>query len=342
VKVAYYSPFPPERSGIADYSALLVPELRKRLDVQVVKRGRTRPPRGTDLSLYHVGNNPDAHAWIVDALGRRRGVVVLHDFVLHHLIGGMTIGRGEPDGYLDAMQREDGIVGRLLGHAVVDGLIPPLWEDRAHEFPLAGTILDQAEGLVVHSHYVEQRARESGYRGPIWRIPLPAAPPVEIAEASLPAGRTPVVGCLGNLNPAKRIPQVLEAFARLRETHPQALLVLAGSPSAGFDVDAALAASGLTGEDVLVRGWVPEGELWSLMAACDVCVNLRWPTMGETSAAVVQALSGPALEDVRGRGAVVGEVLGEVAEAAAGIGLSPSSPELAGIGARIRETGLDG
>jgi hypothetical protein len=99
VKVAYYSPFPPERSGIADYSALLVPELRKRLDVQVVKRGRTRPPRGTDLSLYHVGNNPDAHAWIVDALGRRRGVVVLHDFVLHHLIGGMTIGRGEPDGY---------------------------------------------------------------------------------------------------------------------------------------------------------------------------------------------------------------------------------------------------
>ena len=33
VKVAYYSPFPPERSGIADYSALLFPALQQRLDV---------------------------------------------------------------------------------------------------------------------------------------------------------------------------------------------------------------------------------------------------------------------------------------------------------------------
>ena len=68
MKVAYYSPMSPERSGIADYSALLLPALERRLDVQVVRRGRTRPVRGTDLALYHLGNNPDAHGWIVDAL----------------------------------------------------------------------------------------------------------------------------------------------------------------------------------------------------------------------------------------------------------------------------------
>ena len=44
----------------------------ERIDVEVVRRGRKRPVRGTDLALYHVGNNPDAHGWIVDAL-RRRG-----------------------------------------------------------------------------------------------------------------------------------------------------------------------------------------------------------------------------------------------------------------------------
>ena len=49
-----------------------------------------------------------------------------------------------------------------------------------------------------------------------------------------------------------------------------------------------------------------------------------------------------ALEDVRGRPAVVGAVLDDVAQAAAEVGLGPSSPELAGIGARIRETGLGG
>ena len=71
MKVSYYSPVPPERSGIADYSALLLPALRERIDVEVVRRGRKRPVRGTDLALYHVGNNPDAHGWIVDALRRR-------------------------------------------------------------------------------------------------------------------------------------------------------------------------------------------------------------------------------------------------------------------------------
>ena len=34
---------PPERSGIADYCALLLPALRERIDIEVVRRGRTRP-----------------------------------------------------------------------------------------------------------------------------------------------------------------------------------------------------------------------------------------------------------------------------------------------------------
>ena len=70
MRVAYYSPLPPERSGIADYSALLLPALRRLVDVDVVRRGRTRPV-AADVALYHVGNDPDSHSWIVDALRRR-------------------------------------------------------------------------------------------------------------------------------------------------------------------------------------------------------------------------------------------------------------------------------
>ena len=169
VRVAYYSPMPPERSGIADYSAHLLPALSERIDVEVVRRGRKRPVRGTDLALYHVGNNPDAHGWIVDALRRRPSgqpsVVVLHDFVLHHLVAGLTIGRRDGHGYLDAMEREGGVVGRLLGHGVLDKRIPPLWESRPEEFHLAGEVLDLATGLIVHSRYVEERARASRVRG---------------------------------------------------------------------------------------------------------------------------------------------------------------------------------
>ena len=175
MKVSYYSPLPPERSGIADYSALLLPALGRLVELVLVRRGRTRPV-AADVALYHVGNDPEAHGWIVDALKRRPGVVVLHDFVLHHLVAGLTIGRKDGHGYLAAMERDAGIPGRLLAHGVLDGRVSPPWETRPDEFPLAGEVLANATGLIVHSHYVENRVVEAGYDGPIWRIEHPAWP----------------------------------------------------------------------------------------------------------------------------------------------------------------------
>ena len=287
MKVAYFSPLPPERSGIADYSALLLPPLRKRLDVAVARRGAKRPPRGTDVVLYHVGNNPDAHGWIVDALRRRPGIVVLHDFVLHHLVAGLTLGRGDAAGYLDAMQRDAGVLGRLLAHGVVDNLLPPIWEHRAEEFPLAGEVLDRADGVICHSRYIEGRARDYGYAGPISVIPMPAWPAVELGSRLVPEGHFPVVACVGYLNAAKRVPQVLEAFGRLRRAFPDALLVLAGSAAPDVDLDALES----LGDGVLRLDHLDENALWQLLADCDVCVSLRWPTMGETSGMVIRALS---------------------------------------------------
>jgi len=292
VKVAYYSPQPPERSGIADYSALLLPALAERIDVDVVGRRSRRQRRRADVSLYHIGNEPEAHGWIVEALRRRPGIVVLHDFVLHHLVAGMTLGRGDGGGYLDAMQREAGPVGRMLAHGVIDELLPPLWEDRAVEYPLAGEVLVSANGLIVHSAYVERLVRDSGYREPLWRIPHPAWPaPAEIASVELPEGRT-IIGCYGHLNPAKRLPQLLEAFALLRRRVPEALLLLVGSLSPGLELEPVYDRLGLRpGDDVIRLDYVDEARLWSLLSACEVCVNLRYPTMGETSGIVVRALS---------------------------------------------------
>ncbi len=282
MKVAYYSPLPPERSGIADYSALLLPELERRIDVAVVRRPGRRVPRGTDLALYHVGNDPEHHWWIVEALRKRPGVVVLHDFVLHHLVAGMTLGRKNSEGYLDAMQREAGPVGRMLAHGVVDGLLPPVWERRAHEYPLTGEVLRYATGVIVHSEYVERCVREHGYAGPVWRIPHPAWPAPETAPADLPGDRF-VVGCFGHLNPAKRVPQLLDAFELLRERVPEALLLLVGSFAPGLELELP--------DGAVHHGYVDEQRLWSFLAATDVCVSLRYPTMGETSGVVVRALS---------------------------------------------------
>jgi len=47
VKVAIFSPMPPERSGIADYSALLLPALKGAL------RGRRRQARRQEAAPRH-------------------------------------------------------------------------------------------------------------------------------------------------------------------------------------------------------------------------------------------------------------------------------------------------
>ena len=284
MRVAYYSPLPPETSGIADYSALLLPALRERIDVETVKRGRTKPPRRSDVSLYHVGNSPEAHTWIVDALRRRPGVVVLHELVLHHLIAGMTIGRKNGPGYLDAMERDSGLPGRLLAHGVLEGRVPPLWETRPEDFPLAGEVLDRTTALIVHSQYVAAGARRLGYDGPLHVIPHPAWPAPAVEPVRLDGA--PLVGCFGHLNASKRVPQLLQAFRLLPES---ARLLLVGPVSPRYDLDAALERFG--SERIVREEYVPEARLWSLMAACDVLVSLRAPTMGETSGSVLRALS---------------------------------------------------
>ncbi len=291
MKVAYYSPMPPSTSGIADYSALLVPALAGLVDLEVIDRPRRRDPPA-DVRVYHVGNNPDAHGWIVEALRRRPGVVVLHEYVLHHLIAGMTIAVGDTDGYLHAMQRDAGVVGRLLAHGIVDGIVPPVWETRPGDFPLCGEVLDLATGLIVHSRTVEDAARSRGFGGPVYRIPHPAWPQPEVGTDPALAGIEGVVfGAFGHLNTAKRAPQLLRAFERVVREQADARLLLVGSAAEEIHVDGLLAAIEEAHPDAVIRlPYVEEGRLWRLMAACDVCVCLRYPTMGETSGIAIRAL----------------------------------------------------
>jgi glycosyltransferase involved in cell wall biosynthesis len=141
----------------------------------------------------------------------------------------------------------------------------------------------------VHSRYVGARARAAGYEGRLWRIPHPAWPMAEVVPAADVQGE-PLIGCFGFLNMNKRIPELLRAFAMLRRERPGARLLLVGAAGERFDVERRLERLGLT-DGVVRMDYVPEARMWSLMAACDVLVNLRYPTMGETSGSVIRALS---------------------------------------------------
>jgi glycosyltransferase involved in cell wall biosynthesis len=176
----------------------------------------------------------------------------------------------------------------MLAHGVVDGLIEPLWAERAADFPLTMWVVEPAQGIIVHSRYAEERLRELGFRMPVWRVPMPAWP-LPAVEASR-SSEAPVIGCFGHLNREKRIPQLLDAFARVRQRHPGLRLVLGGSVASGIDLPGLVSSRNL--EDAVIRhDYLGEQELWEEIAGTDVLVSLRSPTMGETSGMVVRALS---------------------------------------------------
>jgi glycosyltransferase involved in cell wall biosynthesis len=173
---------------------------------------------------------------------------------------------------------------------VLDNLLPLIWETQPDRFPLAGGVLDLATcGLIVHSRYVQARVRAAGYQGPVWRIPHPAWPEERVAPAEVHGD--PLVGCFGHQNMNKRIPQLLEAFTLVRRRRPGARLLLVGIAAERFDLDRRLERLGIGGEALIREGYVSEERLSSLMAACDVLVNLRSPTMGETSGSVIRGLA---------------------------------------------------
>lgn len=98
-------------------------------------------------------------------------------------------------------------------------------------------------------------------------------------------------GVFGGLTPEKRIPQVLRALRALVPYAPAARLLLAGAPAPHYDVAADIAALGLEARVTLTGYLDTDAELTAHLAACDVSLNLRWPTARETSGPWLRALA---------------------------------------------------
>lgn len=305
-RVAVLTPLPPQRGGVADYSRSLLEAMGRRAEVDVYAERPASPVPGVrlrrptrrallgldraDAVIAHMGNSP-AHAWILDLVRRRPAVVALHDLVLHHLIADVTLGRGDRAGYADAMAREAGRAGRLLGMGVGAGVVPGLWIRTAHLYPMTGEALSRARAVVVHSRFAAERVRGRRPDLPVHVVPLltPEPPPGD-AEA-LPGAPFPVVGCFGFVIHEKRLPTVARAVALARRRLPRARLLVVGEAPRGIDPHAIAAGAGLPPEALTVVGYADVARFDRLMRATHVAVSLRHPTMGESSAAVMRQLS---------------------------------------------------
>jgi hypothetical protein len=103
MRIAFFSPLPPTRSGIADYSAALLEPLSKIVHVDTFCEKSHFDPSQYDIAVYQLGNNPH-HEFAYEAALQHPGVAVMHEANLHHLIAHLTIVRGDWDAYLKEVE----------------------------------------------------------------------------------------------------------------------------------------------------------------------------------------------------------------------------------------------
>ena len=312
---------PPVASGIATCSAEIIGELGRRhvIDVYVhandprnpvptverlesahifsahdfVWRHRAEP---YDLTVYQVGNSSH-HDYLWPYLFRYPGLTVLHDVHVHHARAAALLRTRRPDDFRAEFAANHPDVSPDLAELAVAGFDNQLY----YSWPMCRLILEASRLTAVHSPPMAAQLREEFRRAHITTIRLAHGERIgadRIARARAGVRRSygitdeaVLFGVFGGLTPDKRIPQILDALSAILPYAPSAHLLLAGASARHYDAATDVRQRGLE-ERVTITGYLAtESELTDCIAACDVSLNLRWPTAREMSGPWLRALA---------------------------------------------------
>ncbi len=312
MRLALFSPWPPVRSGIADYARDLAAGLVNRHEVDIYvrspeERAGDAPPRlqrldahdfpwrharsPYDLVIYQLGNSA-WHDYMWPYLFRYPGLVVLHDGTLHHARAAALLRRQRADDYRAELAFNHPGLPRQAAELAITGFDCLVYYD----WTMLRAVVISARGVAVHSaRLADQLTAEFGLPVNHLAMGIPAASSSAgdaaaiRARHGLPADAF-VIGAFGGVTPEKRIGPLLKAAGVVRRYHPALRILLAGPEHSHFDVTAEAKAAGVL--DVLtVTGYVDERELPAYLGAVDVVSSLRFPSAGETSASWLRALA---------------------------------------------------
>lgn len=318
LRLAYFSPLPPARSGIADYSNELLPYLAKVAEITLFTKDpeQISPPLRQhfpikhtaaypdlrfqfDLALYHMGNSLH-HEALYYTMCRYPGVLVLHDYHLHDVIATLTAGQDDFLGYMREISYTRGQEGlnqlRDLKLTAMGVTIPPenlTSHQSLSATPLSKRLVDLSLGVICHSDYVKSKVISLNPDRPVQVIPHFVIPyHGQSLRQRLPWPRDAFIfATIGYITPDKCLDQALQAFSKLRDTLPQARYLIAGQVLNEVDLPGLLEQYQL--QDVVQHiGFVEDvATFFNWIYTADVLVNLRNPTTGETSGPVLRAFA---------------------------------------------------
>jgi glycosyltransferase involved in cell wall biosynthesis len=300
-RLAFVSPLPPQASGIADYSAELLPSLARHYDITLVSEAEAGDirlqaalphlgPAGFlqhaaqfDRVLYQVGNSSFHRFQMEELLPNCPGVVVLHDAAVSDYLNWLAHRRDRPDDFRAALLHAHGY--------------PALVDDAANgreaavaRYPCSLAVLQAAVGVIQHSqhgvdvlrvHFGAAATRDIAVipllRADRWRPDRAAAR----AALGLPADAF-VVCSFGVVTPMKCPALLAEAW---RRTGLAGQLVFVGDAAPERQRALADAAAGIH-----CTGRLARAQYAAWLAAADIAVQWRTGSRGESSAAVADAL----------------------------------------------------
>jgi glycosyltransferase involved in cell wall biosynthesis len=286
VTAGFWSPLAPARTGVADYAAALLGELRKHGRVDVA-------PRDCDVALYHLGNNA-MHAAIYRRALEWPGVAVLHDAVLHHFL----LGQLDESAYVDEFVYNYGEWHRGLARELWRGRAASGSDSRYFQYGMLKRAAERALAVVVHNAAAAQAVRDHAPGARVVEIPhlfqtpqeLPTPARVERYRQSL--GIAPdafVFGVFGYLRESKRLMSILDAFAEVRRERPQSTLLVAGQ-FVSSDLERAARPLIASAPGIVSLPYLDEPGFWMAASAVDACINLRDPAAGETSGIAIRLM----------------------------------------------------
>jgi glycosyltransferase involved in cell wall biosynthesis len=284
MKVAYYAPLPPARTGVADYAAALLAALRRHGDVQP-------NARHAGIALYHLGNN-QLHRDIYRRALAEPGIVVLHDAVLHHFF----LGALDRAAYIDDFVYNYGEWHRALAGDLWRARASSGFDRRYFDYPMLRRIAERSRAVIVHNPAAARMVRQHAPGAAVVEIPHLFAPPdlppawevVRMRQSLGIPTHAFLFGVFGYLRESKRLFSVLRAFDRLRQTRPGTHLLVAG-PFVSSDLERA-AAPLLDAPGIVRLPYLAQHDFWSAALAVDACINLRYPAAGETSGIAIRLM----------------------------------------------------
>jgi SAM-dependent methyltransferase/glycosyltransferase involved in cell wall biosynthesis len=311
MKLNWFSPLPPAKTGIAAYTMRILPMLRKQAEIILwtdqtewdshlenyaeVRRYQSQQMPWAEvnrghMSIYHIGNNRLFHGSIWQVSRCHPGVVVLHDRCLQNFFAGLYREHWvDRDGYVAQMERYYGQIGRQDAEMFWNGWLTI--EDMVEPYPLTPLAMDNALGVLVHSEE-DLNGLRAKTLCPVLYAPLPyLASPRRLERASaagkLRAGGPPYrLIVFGYIGVNRRLDALLQAFAGLPE-RDRFRLEIYGQLWDDNHVRSQIRSLGLC-ELVTVHGFVSETELDEALSTAHLGINLRYPTMGEASLSQLQ------------------------------------------------------